>query len=89
MHLAEELFNIPMVVSPDNMCSPLLDELSCMTYLSYFMTENAPGYNSTLYWVKEKISPERVNNFDVSVDESSTPERQCLTQQTAGSSAAW
>ena len=51
-----------------NICSPHLDELSGMTYLSYFMKEeDSPGYYSTLNWVKNQIPNFRINNFRVSV----------------------
>ncbi len=42
------------------------DELSGMTYLSYFMKEeDSPGYYSTLNWVKNQIPNFRINNFRV------------------------
>ena len=66
METAERLFGIPLVVSPENFASENLDELSGMTYLSYFMAENAPGYNATLNWVRKQIDPMSVDNFDVS-----------------------
>ena len=43
------------------------DELSGMTYLSYFMKEeDSPGYYATLDWVKKQIPNHRINNFRVS-----------------------
>ena len=66
METAERLFGIPLVVSPKDFASENLDELSGMTYLSYFMAENAPGYNATLNWVRRQIDPMSVDNFDVS-----------------------
>ena len=65
MNKAQELFEIPLVVSPENFASPNLDELSGMTYVSYFMMEGAPGYNATMRWVKNTIDPEPVENFEV------------------------
>ena len=54
--------------STKNICSPHLDELSGMTYLSYFMKEeDSPGYYSTLNWVKNQIPNFRINNFRVSL----------------------
>ena len=53
-------------MSPENFSSIDLDELSGMTYLSYFLNVDAPGYNATLDWVKDVIQPAAVNNFDVS-----------------------
>ncbi|KAK2190476.1 hypothetical protein NP493_78g00027 [Ridgeia piscesae] len=64
METAERLFGIPLVVSPKDFASENLDELSGMTYLSYFMAENAPGYNATLNWVRRQIDPMSVDNFD-------------------------
>ena len=56
------------VDSTKNICSPHLDELSGMTYLSYFMKEeDSPGYYSTLNWVKNQIPNFRINNFRVSL----------------------
>ena len=51
MRLANELFDIPTVIRPEDMASPDVDELSGMTYLSYFMAEDSPGYKATLNWV--------------------------------------
>lgn len=62
MQGAEELLGVPPVVSPENFSSPDLDELSGMTYLSYFTAEGAPGYNTTLQWVNSHV---QVSNFDV------------------------
>ena len=53
-------------MSPENFSSIDLDELSGMTYLSYFLSVGAPGYNATLAWVKDVIQPAAVNNFGVS-----------------------
>lgn len=37
MDIAEREFKIPQVLQPEHFASPHLDELSGMTYLSYFM----------------------------------------------------
>ena len=67
MEIAEKHFRIPMVLEPEYLSSPHLDELSGMTYLSYFMKEEAsPGYYATLDWVKRQIPDQRINNFRVS-----------------------
>ena len=51
---------------PEHLASPHLDELSGMTYLSYFMKEeDSPGYYATLDWVKKQIPNQRINNFRV------------------------
>ena len=66
MDLAQRHFNIPLVLEPEYLASPHLDELSGMTYLSYFMKEeDSPGYYATLDWVKGQIPDQRINNFRV------------------------
>ncbi len=67
MELAKTLFDIPLVVTPENMASPDLDELSGMTYLSYFMKLDSPGYNATLRWVQKQIPQKNISNFQVGV----------------------
>ena len=67
MTLANETFNIPMVVDPQNFCSKDLDDLSGMTYLSYFMAKDSPGYKATLNWVKGQVTAAPVDNFDVCI----------------------
>ena len=67
MDIAEREFKIPQVLEPEHFASQHLDELSGMTYLSYFMKEeDSPGYYSTLNWVKHQIPNLRINNFRVS-----------------------
>ena len=66
LRLAEEHLSIPDVLTAANLSSPDLDELSGMTYLSYFMAENSPGYKATLDFVLLQISPTPVTNFQVS-----------------------
>ena len=48
MRLAEEKFNIPQIISPHHMANPSVDELSMMTYLSYFTQDNGVGEKWTL-----------------------------------------
>ena len=67
METAKQLFNIPLVLKPENLCSHELDELSGMTYLSYFMKVDSPGYQATLRWVREWIPQASVNNFQACV----------------------
>lgn len=69
MEQAKALFDIPLVVTPENMASPDLDELSGMTYLSYFMKLDSPGYNATLRWVQKQIPQKNIRNFQVRVAE--------------------
>lgn len=66
MELARDRFNIPMVLEPEYLASPYLDELSGMTYLSYFMKEKSPGTKSTLNWVNSQLKTHKVSNFTVS-----------------------
>ena len=68
MEIAEKEFKIPLVLEPEHFASPHLDELSGMTYLSYFMKEeDSPGYYSSLNWVKNQIPNFRINNFRVRI----------------------
>lgn len=65
MELARDVFGIPMVLEPEYLASPFLDELSGMTYLSYFMKENSPGFFATLRWVVGQIPQQKIKNFTV------------------------
>jgi len=65
MALAKEHFGIPMILSPENLSSPDLDELSGMTYLSYFMKVDSPGYHATLEWVQSQVPHTQISNFQV------------------------
>ncbi|RUS75786.1 hypothetical protein EGW08_016447, partial [Elysia chlorotica] len=47
INLANDKLGIPIVVRPEDFCSPHLDDLSGMTYLSYFMNVDSPGYFAT------------------------------------------
>ena len=67
MEIAHREFNIPMVLEPEYLASPYLDELSGMTYLSYFMKEGGPGYKATLKWVQEALPDKNIKNFTVSI----------------------
>lgn len=63
MTIARDEFSIPMILQPEYLASPNLDELSGMTYLSYFMKEDSPGYMSTLNWVRKQIPDKTIKNF--------------------------
>ncbi|CAD5125182.1 DgyrCDS13424 [Dimorphilus gyrociliatus] len=63
LDLAHDLFRIPKVLTPEHMASVDLDELSGMTYLSYFMKANSAGYDQTLKWVRNQMPTKHVNNF--------------------------
>ena len=65
MDLAHRFYNIPKILEPEYLASPWLDELSGMTYLSYFMKPQGPGYNATMHWVNSQIK-HQVGNFSVS-----------------------
>jgi hypothetical protein len=66
MNLAHREFGVPKVLEPEYLASPWLDELSGMTYLSYFMKPDGPGYNATKRWVNSQIKVP-VQNFTVSL----------------------
>ncbi|KAK3780575.1 hypothetical protein RRG08_037514 [Elysia crispata] len=63
MKLARQNFNIPLVLRPENLASPDLDELSAITYLSYFTRVGGPGYDATLRKVAPRTLPVVVENF--------------------------
>ncbi|XP_066266983.1 filamin-A-like isoform X5 [Branchiostoma lanceolatum] len=63
MDIAEREFNIPQVVSPDDFSDPSLDELSGMTYLSYYVKEDGPGYDAALEALNSLVPEAKVNNF--------------------------
>ncbi|XP_062543155.1 filamin-C isoform X1 [Armigeres subalbatus] len=62
MKIAYDRFGIPKVLEPEYLASSWLDELSGMTYLSYFMKPDGPGYNTTMRWVNSVVK-RPVNNF--------------------------
>lgn len=65
MELARSQFGVPLVLEPEYLASPFLDELSGMTYLSYFMKENSPGFRATLRWVNSQLKDKHISNFTV------------------------
>lgn len=65
MEIARSRFGVPMVLEPEYLASPFLDELSGMTYLSYFMKENSPGFKATLKWVNSQLKSKHISNFTV------------------------
>lgn len=64
MQIAEEHFGIPQIISPDNMASPNVDELSMMTYLSYFTQDNGVGEKWTANLVNGWNPDLQVSNFN-------------------------
>jgi len=64
MKLAEDNFGIPQIISPRHMANPHVDELSMMTYLSYFTQDNGIGEKWTLGLVNGWNTGHSVNNFN-------------------------
>lgn len=67
MDIAKEQLGIPQVLSPEDLISPELDDLSMLTYLSYFTSsDDSPGYQEILKFVNSHLSSESsVKNFSV------------------------
>ena len=64
MDIAESEFDIPKILKPQHMCMEMPDELSVMTYLSYFCSgDDSPGYASLYKWVRSKIPEYNIQNF--------------------------
>ncbi|KOB66993.1 Filamin-B [Operophtera brumata] len=60
--LTHRELDVPMVLEPEYLASPWLDELSGMTYLSYFMKPGSSGFKSTLEWVNSRLE-RGITNF--------------------------
>ena len=63
MNLAEENFGIPQVMHPEDLAVDKPDELSVMTYLSYFSCPDSIGQNSLLYWIQQRIPKQNISNL--------------------------
>ena len=63
MNKANQNLSIPPILRPEDLNNPSLDEFSGMTYLSYFMKPEGPGYNATLDWCRKKVPHKAPNNF--------------------------
>ncbi|KAK0040521.1 filamin-A, partial [Biomphalaria pfeifferi] len=63
LKMALQNFNIPMILRPEDLASPDLDEKSAITYLSYFIKVGGPGYDATLQRVSARTQPKSVTNF--------------------------
>ncbi|XP_070539365.1 filamin-A-like isoform X2 [Ptychodera flava] len=63
MNIAKAKFEIPLVLSPEDLSSEDIDELSGMTYLSYYMKKESPGWYATLNWVRKNTPELNVQNF--------------------------
>lgn len=67
LHINYRELGVPVVLDPEYLASPHLDELSGMTYISYFMRENGPGYKATMNWVRNQLPERHISNFTVSL----------------------
>ena len=66
MVLAKDHLNIPRVITPEDFANDACDELSAMTYLSYFVRQESPGYYHTLNWVCKQLRTTNITNLTVS-----------------------
>uniref|UniRef100_A0A915BH15 Calponin-homology (CH) domain-containing protein n=2 Tax=Parascaris univalens TaxID=6257 RepID=A0A915BH15_PARUN len=64
IRLADRFLNIPAIISPSDLSSAELDEPSCITYLSYFVKCNGPGYRATLERVRQMLPNMEVHDFE-------------------------
>ena len=62
MSLAEKRFGIPQVIVPEDLAGDP-DELSVMTYLSYFCQPDSVGQTCLLEWLDSVMVEQRVSNF--------------------------
>jgi len=62
MEIAYEKFGVPKLIDPEGLCH-MPEELSVMTYLSYFCGPDSVGYQSLLEWVRRQIPACNVTNF--------------------------
>ena len=60
MDLASDRLGIPKIMDPDELAHPDIDELSVMTYLSFFCQ---PANRHLLEWIRSKIPRQNVTNF--------------------------
>ena len=60
MDLAERLFEISKILSPEDLNNPDVDDLSVMTYLSYFCD---PANQLLLQWIRKKIPERSIKNL--------------------------
>lgn len=64
MNAAEKNFGIPKVLSPEFFVSPYVDELSMMTYLSYYTQPGSIGEKRTLQFINDSAPGLNVRNFN-------------------------
>ena len=63
MHAAQDTLNVPQILSPDDMFVDQPDEVSIMTYLSYFCRIGSPGERALLAWFQQQIPSQHVTNL--------------------------
>ena len=61
MDLAEQHLDIPKILSPEDLNNPDVDDLSVMTYLSYFCN---PANAQLLQWIRKKIPQHNIKNLN-------------------------
>ena len=61
MDLAEEYFGIPSIISPEDFSNPEVDDLSVMTYLSYFVRY---FMRILLQWIRQRVTFKVIDNLD-------------------------
>ena len=59
MELAEEHLQIPKILDPEDLNDPQVDDLSVMTYVSYFFN---PAMAQLIEWIKRKIPHRNIAN---------------------------
>ena len=60
MKIAEEKLDIPYIMEPEDLCHPDVDEISIMTYISYF-TKLANSH--LLHYIQATIPGQNITNF--------------------------
>lgn len=60
MKLAEEKLGIPKLLEPGDLCHPNVDEISVMTYLSYFCKA---ANERLMKWIQSKLPDRGIANF--------------------------
>jgi filamin len=60
LRIARDHLKIPQLIAPEDLSNPRIDDLSVMTYLSYFCE---PAKQRLLKWVKRAIPYMRITNF--------------------------
>lgn len=65
MQQARNQFGIPLILRAEHLASTELDEMSSITYLSYFIKVGSPGYIATLQRIQPLVHNVPVFNFTV------------------------